>query len=50
MIGLLAEVFAGLKYVFATTNDVLLLTSSGTGAMEAAVVNVVPQGGKALTL
>lgn len=48
--GLLAEVFAGLKYVFATENDVLLLTSSGTGAMEAAVVNCVPRGGKAIVL
>ena len=48
--GLLAEVFAGLKYVFATENDVLVLTSSGTGAMEAAVVNLVPQGGKAIVL
>jgi serine---pyruvate transaminase len=47
---LLAEVFAGLKYVFATENDVLMLTSSGTGAMEAAVVNLVPQGGKAIVL
>jgi aspartate aminotransferase-like enzyme len=47
---LLGEVFAGLKYVFATENDVLLLTSSGTGAMEAAVVNLVPQGGKAIVL
>ena len=41
---LLAESFAGLKYAFATENDVLVLTSSGTGAMEAAVVNLVPQG------
>jgi aspartate aminotransferase-like enzyme len=49
-LGLLSEVFAGLKYVFATENDVLLLTSSGTGAMEAAVVNLVPQGGKAIVL
>ncbi len=48
--GLLAEVFAGLKYVFATENDVLVLTSSGTGAMEAAVVNLVPRGGKAIVL
>jgi len=47
---LLAEVFAGLKYVFATENDVLLLTSSGTGAMEAAVTNLVPRGGKAIVL
>jgi serine---pyruvate transaminase len=48
--GLLAEVFAGLKYAFATENDVLVLTSSGTGAMEAAMVNLVPQGGKAIVL
>jgi len=47
---LMSEVFAGLKYVFATENDVLVLTSSGTGAMETAVVNVVPRGGKALVL
>ncbi len=47
---LLAEVFANLKYVLATDNDVLLLTSSGTGAMEAAVVNLVPRGGKAIVL
>jgi len=48
--GLLAEVFAGLKYVFDTQHDVLVLTSSGTGAMEAAVVNLVPRGGKAMVL
>ncbi len=46
----LGEVLAGLKYVFQTENDVLLLTSSGTGAMEAAVVNTVPRGGKAIVL
>ncbi|MCX7424348.1 MAG: aminotransferase class V-fold PLP-dependent enzyme [Planctomycetia bacterium] len=48
--GLLAEVLDGLKYVFQTTGDVLLLTSSGTGAMEAAVASVVPRGGKAIVL
>jgi aspartate aminotransferase-like enzyme len=47
---ILNEVFAGLKYVFATENDVLVLTSSGTGAMETAVVNTVPRGGKAIVL
>ena len=46
----LAEVLEGLKYVFQTRNDVLILTSSGTGAMEAAVVNLVPRGGKAIVL
>ncbi len=47
---LLAEVLDDLKYVFCTSNDILLLTSSGTGAMEAAVANVVPRGGKAIVL
>ncbi len=46
----LVEVAEGLKRVFQTKNDVLILTSSGTGAMEAAVVNVVPPGGKAIVL
>ena len=46
----LAEVFGGLKYVFATVNDVIMLASSGTGAMEAAVANTVPCGGKAIVL
>ena len=47
---LLARVLDDLKYVFCTSNDVLLLTSSGTGAMEAAVANVVPRSGKAIVL
>ena len=46
----ITEVVAGLKEVFQTKNDVLILTASGTGAMEAAVVNAVPSGGKALVL
>ena len=45
-----AEVVAGLRYVFQTEHDVLILTASGTGAMEAAVVNTVPAGGKAIVL
>ena len=35
---ILTEVAEGLKEVFQTQNDVLILTASGTGAMEAAVV------------
>jgi aspartate aminotransferase-like enzyme len=35
------EVEEGLKYVFQTQNDVIIFPSSGTGAMEAAVVNLV---------
>lgn len=46
----IAECAAGLKDVFRTQNDVLILTSSGTGAMEAAIVNTVPRGGKAIVL
>src|SRR4051812_44969718 len=44
------EVAAGLKHVFQTEHDVLILTSSGTGSMEAAVVNTVPRGAKAIVL
>ena len=47
---LFAEVLAGLKDVFQTTSDVVVLSSSGTGGMEAAVVNLVPRGGKAIVL
>jgi aspartate aminotransferase-like enzyme len=47
---ILAACVNDLKSVFATKNDVLVLTSSGTGAMEAAVVNLVLRGGKAIVL
>ena len=47
---LVAEVLDGLKYVFQTQHDVVLLAASGTGAMEAAVANLVPRGGKAIVL
>jgi aspartate aminotransferase-like enzyme len=46
----IVEVMAGLKEVFQTQNDIIILTASGTGAMEAAAVNAVPPGGKALVL
>jgi serine---pyruvate transaminase len=47
---MLAEVLDGVKYVFQTQYDVIPLTCSGTGAMEAALVNTVPGGGKAISL
>jgi aspartate aminotransferase-like enzyme len=47
---ILAEVLADLKYVYQTTNDVLCLTSSGTGGMEAAVSNLLAPGKKAILL
>lgn len=37
-----------LKQVFETQNDVYILTSSGTGAMEAAIVNTLSPGDKVL--
>ncbi|MCX5703297.1 MAG: alanine--glyoxylate aminotransferase family protein [Candidatus Omnitrophica bacterium] len=40
----------GLKYVFQTKNDVFILASSGTGAMEAAVINLLSPGDTALTI
>ena len=44
------EATEGLKLVFGTKEDVYILTSSGTGAMEAAVVNLLSPGDKALTI
>ena len=44
------ETTEGLKFVFGTKEDVYILTSSGTGAMEAAVVNLLSPGDKALTI
>jgi len=42
------EVSDGLKYVYQTVNDVFMLASSGTGAMEAAVINLLSPGDCAL--
>ncbi len=44
------EVTEGLKYVFETEQDVFVLTSSGSGAMETAVVNTLCPGDKAITI
>ena len=41
---ILKDVLRGLKYVFQTENDVIVFASSGTGAMESAVVNLVEPG------
>jgi aspartate aminotransferase-like enzyme len=46
----LAEVLADLQYIFQTKNPVIALTSSGTGGLEAAVVNCLPPGSKAICL
>lgn len=47
---MLAEVLAGLQHIFATKNSIIPLTCSGTGSLEAALVNVVPAGKKAIVL
>ncbi len=44
------EVREGLKYLFQTQQEVLILTSSGTGAMEAAVSNLFSKGEKVLVI
>jgi len=45
-----AEIREGLKYLFQTKNEVLIFTSSGTGAMEGAVSNILSKGDKALVV
>jgi serine---pyruvate transaminase len=45
---ILKEVVAGLRYVFQTENEVIIFASSGTGAMESAVVNTVSPGDQVL--
>jgi len=45
-----ASVNEGMKKVFKTTQDVLTFTSSGTGAMEASVVNTLSKGDTALVV
>ncbi len=44
------EVVEGLKYVFGTKEDVFVLTSSGSGAMETAVVNTLSAGNKVISI
>ncbi len=47
---LMEEVTDGLKRVFQTDNDVIILSSSGTGAMEAAVANMINPGDRVLAV
>ncbi|MDD5504269.1 MAG: alanine--glyoxylate aminotransferase family protein [Candidatus Omnitrophica bacterium] len=46
----LKEAVDGLKYILQTKNDVFLFTSSGTGAMESAVANLLSQSDKAIVV
>jgi aspartate aminotransferase-like enzyme len=45
-----AEIREGMKYLFQTKNEVLIFTSSGTGAMEGAVSNLLSKGDKAIVV
>jgi|SRR5436309_3971703 len=45
---LLGETLENLKYFFNTKNDVLIFTSSGTGAMEGAITNLLSPGDRVL--
>ncbi len=47
---LFGQVREGLKWIFQTSNDVLILASSGTGGMEGAVANFLSPGDKALVV
>ena len=47
---LIDRLTAGLKTVFQTKNDLVILTSSGTGAMEAAVTNLLSPGERTLVV
>jgi aspartate aminotransferase-like enzyme len=47
---MLTDVTTDLKKVFQTKNDLLLLTGSGTGGLEAAVVNMLSPGDKVLSI
>jgi len=46
----IAEVRENLKWLFQTKNEVILLTSSGTGAMEGAIANTLSPGDKVIVV
>lgn len=45
---IMGEVFQNLKWLHQTQNDVLVLASSGTGAMEAGIINFLSPGDRVL--
>lgn len=49
-VALIKDVLEKLKHVFQTENDILFLTSSGTGAMDGAVSNLLSQGDKVIVI
>ncbi len=48
--GIVKAAVTGLKSIFKTRNDCLIFASSGTGAMEASVVNILSPGDKAIAI
>jgi len=47
---ILTKVRENLQYLFQTSNDVIIFASSGTGAMEASVVNMLSPGDTAIVI
>lgn len=47
---IMEEVGEGLKWLFQTRNDVLIMASSGTGAMEGSISNFLSPGDKVVTV
>src|SRR5437762_12188968 len=50
LLELLSRLEAGCRPLFGTTGDVVFLASSGTGAMESAVVNVTSPGDEVIVV
>ncbi len=47
---IIARVHTGLQTIFSTKNDIAILTASGTGAMEGAIVNTLSPGDRVLSI
>ena len=45
---MLGRILSGMKPYFGTTNDIAVITTAGTGGLEAAVVNVISPGDRVL--
>ncbi|MCP5463438.1 MAG: alanine--glyoxylate aminotransferase family protein [Deltaproteobacteria bacterium] len=48
--GIVKDVQAGLKWLFQTQNDIIVLASSGSGAMEASIINVCQKDDRILVV
>lgn len=47
---IISRVHSGLQTIFATQNEVAIMTASGTGAMEAAIVNTLSPGDRVMNV